>query len=219
MKDLYRSYDNLPEVPEVLIKDIIDNWIDTHGIFQKSKNYDSLLLSDEYQDTVAQASTFSVLKKQTQDWLCSNIYPSTTVPWILRVLYYKHLGLSPEEKILIYKKHLDSVPDNDCGQETNFVLIYNINNSIADVVFYQEENKPIIRTDRPVFNGRSTSSLAKPHPDIKFNSTTEIFRIRPQPRTWYLMRTDVIHSVENGNQEPRFGLQLRLSEKDVAKLL
>ena len=202
-----------------MVHQVIDQWIDKHGTFNRVGDWPDLTLQvnkEEFDMT----STIEPVSGEIKDWLEANVC-ITSRPyssWTLRMLEFHNQGTDR----LLYEKHLDSIYRNRNKYESNMcVLIYNLSNSIGDLVFYQEQGKTIIREDRPIWNGkRAIGNHTKqiPHDRMVFESSTEIFRCRPPPKTWYLSRNDVIHSVENCNLGPRVALQLRLSKQELDNL-
>jgi hypothetical protein len=225
MLPLYFEPKNLPHPPKELVNSLLDQWIEKYKSLKKISDYpnpDIVLGFDCTNKATKRISTFDPINHEIKNWLKENVLSSsrTYSNWILRVLHVYSTQIKEDQRIQIYEKHLDSIYKNSNLQSNNYVLIYNITDSDGDLVFYQEEGKPLIREDRPVFLGTVDTKLHQlPHETLVFNNCVEIARYRPAPRTWYMSRIDVIHSVENANQIPRIALQLRLTDKEVLELI
>lgn len=223
MLPLYFEPKNLPEPPADLVNEVLRHWVEKYKSLKIIKDYPAanMVLSFQHNNIrEKRISTFDPIKHQLADWLCANV-ADTTRPysnWILRVLHLYSAVYTAEQRVQIYEKHLDSVYSNTNLEHNNYVLIYNLTDSDGDLVYYQEKDKPLIRKDRPVFIGTNSETHQLPHETLIFNNCVEICRYNPSPRTWYVSRIDVIHSVENANQVPRIALQLRLSEREVLSL-
>ena len=216
---LYKEYPNLPHPPMQMIDQVIDQWINKHGTFSRVGDWPDLTLQAN-KEKFGMTSTIEPVSGEIKDWLEANVC-TTNRPyssWILRMLEFHNRFTGHT----LYEKHLDSIYANSNKYKSNMcVLIYNFTNSIGDLVFYQEQGEPIIREDRPVWIGKQTignHTKQQPHDRMVFGLSTEIFRCRPPPKTWYLSRSDVIHSVENCNLGPRVALQLRLSKQELDTL-
>ena len=226
MLPLYVEFKNLPHPPANLVNNLLDNWISKYKSLYKIGIYPNSTITLGFKCTneqIKRISTFDPIKTHTlSDWLCSNVLASsrTYSNWILRVLHVYSTKIKEDQRIQIYEKHLDSKYKNDDLEHNKFVLIYNITDSDGDLVFYQEKDKPLIRDDRPVFLGVDHDKQHQlPHETLTFDNCTEVGRYRPAPKTWYLSRIDVIHSVENANTRPRIAVQLRLTEEEAKQLI
>lgn len=224
MLPLYKTFNNFPQVPGNLADSLIDQWTSKYKSLIRKGNFPCIefdISEDLSSKKFQRISTFDPINHEIRTWLENNVYKSdrSYSPWIFRMLHIHSVLLRPEDKIQIYEKHLDSKNRNENYENNNFVLIYNLSDSDGDIILHQEEGKPIIREDRPVFLGTSDKLHQLPHETLLFKNCTEIGRLRPLPRSWYLIRIDVIHSVENANQIPRAALQLRLSEREAAVLI
>lgn len=224
MLPLYFEPKNLPDPPADLVNDLLDQWIQTYQSLKKDKDFPEADITLGFECTneiPKRISTFDPITHEIKNWLRSNVFASSRVysNWILRVLHVYSTLFKKDQRVQIYEKHLDSVYKDPAKESNNYVLIYNISESDGDLVFYQEEGKPLIREDRPVFLGTSNKQHQLPHETLVFDNCLEVGRFRPAPRTWYVTRIDVIHSVENANQVPRIAFQLRLTEKEATELL
>lgn len=226
MTPLYTEFKNLPHPPADLVDDLLNNWIAKYKSLRKIGSYpesDIVLGFKCTNDIAKRISTFDPINHDITAWLRANILTTsrTYSNWVLRVLHVYSTKIKEGQRIQIYEKHLDSKYKNDNLEHNNFVLIYNLTDSEGDLVYYQEDGKPIIRDDRPVFLGTSADIKQHqlPHETLVFNHCTEIARHRPAARTWYMSRIDVVHSVENANTSPRIALQLRLTEKEAEQFL
>jgi hypothetical protein len=226
MLPLYVEFNNLPQMPSDLVDDLLSEWIEKYKSLKKIGTYpdSNIVLGFECTNEIAKRiSTFDPIKHHAlSDWLCSHVFSSsrTYSNWILRVLHVYSTKIKEDQRIQVYEKHLDSKYKNNDLDHNKFVLIYNVTDSEGDLVFYQEKNKPLIREDRPVFLGVDQNKQHQlPHETLTFNDCTEVGRYRPAPKTWYLSRIDVIHSVENANTRPRIALQLRLTEEEAKQLI
>jgi hypothetical protein len=223
MLPLYFEPKNLPDPPVNMVNDLFDNWISTYKSLKKLRDYPDLDIDLSFKCTNSHAkriSTFDPIRHELKGWLDKNVMVASRSysNWIMRVLHVYSTQIRPGQRIQIYEKHIDSKYKNDDLEHNNYVLIYNLTPSDGDLVFYQEEGHPIIRTDRPVFLGTSDKQHQLPHDTLLFENVTEIARYCPAPRTWYASRIDVIHSVVNANHVPRVALQLRLTEKEAEQL-
>lgn len=226
MVPLYTEFKNLPHPPAELVDDLLNQWIAKYKSLRKIGNYPDSDIVLGFKCTNVNAkriSTFDPINHDVKSWLYTNILTTsrTYSNWVLRVLHVYSNRIKEGQRIQIYEKHLDSKYKNDSLEHNNFVLIYNVTDSDGDLVYYQEEGKPIIRDDRPVFLGTATDIKQHqlPHETLVFKNCTEIGRYRPPPKTWYMSRIDVVHSVENANTLPRIALQLRLTEKEAEEFL
>jgi hypothetical protein len=226
MLPLYFEPKNLPDPPAELVNSLLSQWIEQYKSLKKLQDYPNEQIELALNYTNAQPkriSTFDPINHPLGPWLKNNVFAASRSysNWILRVLHVYSTEFQPGQRIQIYEKHLDSKYGNDDLDHNNYVLIYNLTDSDGDLVLYQEEGKSLIREDRPVFLG--TAGTAKqhqlPHDTWVFERCTEVARYRPKPKTWYLSRIDVIHSVENANQVPRIALQLRLTEQEAELLI
>lgn len=224
MLPLYFEPKNLPDPPSDLVNSLIEQWVEKYKSLIKLEDYPQPHIELAWSCTNTQPkriSTFDPIDHPVALWLKDNVLTSSRSysNWILRVLHVYCSAFKQDERVQIYEKHLDSLYKNSQHESNNYVLIYNLTDSDGDLVFYQEQDKPLIREDRPVFLGTSDKQHQLPHETLIFENCTEIARHRPRPRTWYLSRIDVIHSVENANQVPRIAFQLRLTEKEAEQLI
>ena len=226
MIPLYTEFKNLPHPPKELVNSLLDQWISKYKSLKKIKDYPNTVLDLGFEctnDDYKRISTFDPINHDIAVWLRNNILTASRSysNWVLRVLHVYSTKIKTDQRIQIYEKHLDSKYKNDSLEHNKFVLIYNITDSEGDLVYYQEEGKPIIRDDRPVFLGTATDNKQHqlPHETLVFENCTELERYKPPPMTWYLTRIDVIHSVENANTSPRIAFQLRLTEKEAEEFL
>lgn len=224
MLPLFKIFNNFPQIPGHLADSLLDQWTNKYKSITRQGNFPNfnLEIGQEILSTpVQRISTFDPINHELAGWLEKNVYKSDRkyAPWVFRMLHIHSKRFKPDSKIMIYEKHLDSKNKNELLENNNFVLIYNMSDSVGDIILHQEENKPIIRTDRPVFLGTSDKLHQLPHETLHFKNCKEVARLNPAPRTWYLIRIDVIHSVENANQVPRAALQLRLSEREAEVLI
>lgn len=224
MLPLYFEPKHLPQPPIDLVNSLLDQWTERYKSLKKVDDYPNtniVLGFDCTNENPKRISTFDPINHDIKNWLTSNVFASSRSysNWILRVLHVYSTQFKQDQRVQIYEKHLDSIYKNTNLESNNYVLIYNITDSDGDLVFYQEEGKPVIREDRPVFLGTTDKQHQLPHETLVFNNCKEIARFQPAPKTWYASRIDVIHSVENANQVPRIALQLRLTEKEVSRLL
>jgi hypothetical protein len=223
MLPLYFEPKHLPDPPADLVNDLLDQWTHNYKSLTRVGNYPDATMALAFgctNPTPKRISTFDPINHEIKNWLQTNVLSSTRAysNWILRVLHVYSANFKNNQRIQIYEKHLDSIYKNKNHESNSFVLIYNLSNSDGELVFYQEQGMPLIREDRPIFLGNTNSQHQLPHDTLVFDNCKEIARHCPAPRTWYLSRIDVIHSVENANQIPRIALQLRLSESEVQQL-
>jgi hypothetical protein len=219
MIPLYFELKNLPQPPVDLVNGLLDQWTHKHKLMIRVGNYPNVNMEMAFRCThVAQEriSTFDPIDHEIKNWLQTNVFCNTYTNWILRVLHTYSANQELYQGMPLYEKHLDSIDKNKNIESNKFVLIYNLTNSHGDLAFYQEQGMPLIRQDRPIFLG--DTATGRPHDRLVFGNCKEVARYRPAPRTWYLARIDVIHSVENTNQIPRVALQLRLTDTDVQKI-
>jgi hypothetical protein len=226
MIPLYTEFKNLPHPPAELVNSLLDQWIDKYKSLKKINDYPNAVIELGFKctnDEDKRISTFDPINHEISTWLRDNVL-TTSRPysnWVLRVLHVYSTRIKADQRIQVYEKHLDSKYKNDGLEHNKFVLIYNLTDSEGDLVYYQEEDKPIIRDDRPVFLGTANDAKLHqlPHETLVFKNCTELERHRPPPMTWYLTRIDVVHSVENANTSPRIAFQLRLTEKEAEEFL
>ena len=225
MLPLYFEPKNLPDPPASLVNDLFDKWVSTYKSLKKLKDYPDLDIDLSFKCTNSHAkriSTFDPIHHELKGWLDKNVMVASRSysNWIMRVLHVYSTQIQPGQRIQVYEKHIDSKYKNDDLEHNNYVLIYNLTPSDGDLVFYQEKDKPLIREDRPVFLGVDQNKQHQlPHETLVFNDCIEVARYCPAPKTWYLSRIDVIHSVENANTKPRIALQLRLTEEEAEEFL
>jgi hypothetical protein len=226
MLPLYTEFKNLSDPPAALVIDLLNQWVEKYKSLKKIKDYpdtDIRLGFECTNETAKRISTFDPIKNHAiSDWLCDNVLSTSRSysNWILRVLHVYSTNIKNDDRVQVYEKHLDSKYNNNSLEHNKFVLIYNLTDSEGDLVFYQEKDKPLIREDRPVFLGVDQNKQHQlPHETLVFNDCIEVGRYFPKPKTWYLSRIDVIHSVENANTKPRIALQLRLTEEEAEEFL
>lgn len=224
MDILFKQFDNLPHPPEFLVNELVDAWIAKYNTFNKKSDYPELELEldmDLIEKKVQHVSTYDLVTGDMLRWLNHNVFKSDRPisSWSFRMYHRYGVDIGPDKAKVVYEKHLDSVTKDETQEQNNYVLIYNLTDSEGDLVFYKEPDKPLIRTDRPVFIPPSSGINQSPHKKIVFPDAFEVLRQSPPPSTWYLSRLDAIHAVENGNDVPRLALQLRLSEREAKKLL
>jgi hypothetical protein len=226
MIPLYTEFNDLPDPPAELVNNLLEQWIAKYKSLKKINDYPNAVVGLGFKCTNVhdkRISTFDPITHHAlSNWLCDNVFATSRSysNWILRVLHVYSTKIKADQRIQIYEKHLDSKYKNDDLEHNKFVLIYNITDSEGDLVFYQEQDKPLIREDRPVFLGVDDNKQHQlPHETLTFDNCTEVGRFCPAPNTWYLTRIDVVHSVENANTSPRIALQLRLTEKEAEQLL
>jgi hypothetical protein len=80
-------------------------------------------------------------------------------------------------------------------------MLYNVLDSGGEFVFWQEEGCPITRS----FLERQVKK--------DYSKLKEICRFKPPVKTWYLINSQVIHSVENLTGK-RINLQFNLEPTD-----
>ena len=223
---LFKQLDTLPHPPAQLVNDLIDQWIQKYKTLDRVGEFPNLSLkpSNELLNKKFQRiSTFDPIQHAIGTWLLDNVFKNKRLysGWIFRVNHIHSQKFKKDQLIEIYEKHLDSRYSNPALELNNYVLIYNLTDSIGDFVIYQESGKPLIREhDRPVYQPPVGNNLhQQPHETLKFENCIEIERHSPAPRTWYVSRIDAIHSVENSNQIPRAALQIRLTEKELEELI
>lgn len=224
MLPLYFEPNNLPDPPAELVNSLLDQWIEKYKSLKKVKNYpdiDIVLGFNCLNTETKRISTFDPIKHELSNWLDNNVMTTNRSysNWILRVLHVYSTSINKDQKIQIYEKHLDSKYKDNNLETNNYILIYNLTDSKGDLTFYQEQGHALIRIDRPVFLGTSNKLHQLPHETLIFNDCIEVGRYCPKPKTWYLSRIDVIHSVENANTNPRIALQLRLTESEAEQLI
>lgn len=226
MLPLYFEPKNLPHPPKELVNGLLDQWIEKYKSLKKLTDYPNpniVLGFDCINETPKRISTFDPIDHEIKNWLQQHVFSSsrTYSNWIFRVLHVYSTLIKEDNRIQIYEKHLDSIYKNSNLEPNSYVLIYNITDSDGDLIFYQEQDKPAIRKDRPIFLGTASTNKQHqlPHETLVFGDCIELARYQPAPRTWYLSRIDVIHSVENANNIPRIAFQLRLTEKEAAELV
>jgi hypothetical protein len=115
------------------------------------------------------------------DWIGENITPN------YNDIGFRHVDGSPARRVI--------TPHTD--KTRNYALIYTLETGGGELVFWKEKNKPILRTDR--FNLH------------EYDNLTELDRVYVPEKSWYILNTMVIHSVENMSS-PRIQLQLSLMD-------
>jgi hypothetical protein len=218
----YKSLEHLPPPPTHLINKITGLWQERYKRFKKTSDYPNLdfQLLDIDSDSF-RTSTFDFIQNiELNNWFDQYIFKhrnKNTSSWVFR--FVESYSIKPEGTFPLYLKHLDSIFGEGSEKNTDFVLIYNLTNSIADLVYYKDPDHPIVRKDRPLFtvSDKIDKDNLTQHPASweKFENAVEIFRCTPPPMTWYISRTNVIHSVENANRFPRVALQLRLTSEEI----
>lgn len=123
--------------------------------------------------------------QKLNDWVYENISNTN------RGLIVRTVNVTEERNF--YPPHIDI--------NRQFVMLYNVLDSGGEVVFWQEEGKEITRS----FLERQ---IQKDYSKLK-----ELCRFKTPVKQWYMMNTQVIHSVE-GLQSKRINLQFNLQPTD-----
>lgn len=104
-----------------------------------------------------------------EDWVNQNIGPTN------RGLMYRKVMVDPEKNF--YPPHVDV--------NRKFIMIYNIVDSGGDFSFWQQKKAPLFR------------SMLSRSMIFDYNDMDLISRFTIPPKTWYIVTTQVLHSVEN----------------------
>ena len=111
------------------------------------------------------------IPKNLEQWINQNVCSLTNNS----VIYRK---LAVNDKSNFYPPHIDT--------KRTHTLLYNIVDSGGELVFWKEKNKPIFR-----------GAPVGPHVVTNYTQLEELCRIKSPYKTWYLINSRVIHSVEN----------------------
>lgn len=104
-----------------------------------------------------------------EDWVNQNIGPTN------RGLIYRKVLVDPEKNF--YPPHIDV--------NRKFIMIYNIVDSGGDFCFWKQKKAPLFRS-------MLSRSMVFDYDDMEL-----VVKFRIPPKTWYVVTTQVLHSVEN----------------------
>jgi hypothetical protein len=127
------------------------------------------------------------ISKELEDWVQTNICSK-----------FIHAAISVSDPGGVTDTH---GPHVDGSRDVTIMWIHDTGGPTVDTVFWEVLNEPLVSESR----GKWLDT---------YNNLKEYTKVRFRPRTWYLLNTRIMHSVEN-LQSPRIVLQVSLGYKDL----
>jgi len=127
------------------------------------------------------------ISKELEEWVQTNICSE-----------FIHAAISVSDPGNVTDTH---GPHVDGSRDVTIMWIYDTGGPDVDTVFWEVLNEPLVSESR----GKWLDT---------YNNLKEYAKVRFRPRTWYLLNTRIMHSVEN-LQSPRIVLQVSLGYEDL----
>jgi hypothetical protein len=180
---LYKIFHDLPSIPDELIDEYIEDKTSRHH-FPQIPVHTGFIGRDDGRTESPNIIAYPAIQKLS-DWVTENISHTN------RGLIVRTVNVTDDKNF--YPPHIDI--------NRKFVMLYNVLDSGGDFIFWQEEGHPLTR------------SMLERQVRKDYTKLTEICRFKPPVKTWYLINTQVIHSVENLTGK-RINLQFNLEPTD-----
>lgn len=180
---LYKIFDDLPQIPEELINDYMEDKKKRHH-YPQIPVHTGFIGREDGRDESPEILAYPAVERLNQ-WVCDNI------SYTNRGLMVRTVHVTEQRNF--YPPHIDI--------NRKFVMLYNLLDSGGDFIFWQEEGCPVTRS----FLERK---VQKDYTKLK-----EICRFKPPVKTWYLINSQVVHSVENLSGK-RINIQFNLEPTD-----